>query len=144
MESPKGTASKQPEGAFESRKIAKRNSWGRAIVLTKSGDVDIRKKRDVEKNAGPEYQRLKLPRRKRTVSLFIDQDDDGKLITEEESSPDDRFLGKLILDRLGLVNQALFLLGHLRTLYVAAATNYAASYSSDCESRCASTANEDR
>jgi len=69
------------------------------------------------------YQKLKLPKGKKTVSLFVDQETETKLKTDEDKQDSNYvFLAKLSLDRLGLINRALSILGvlSLKTLYVSA------------------------
>jgi hypothetical protein len=66
------------------------------------------------------YQELKMPKRKRNVSIFVQQSTTAMLRTEETRQEDDVFLARLSLDRLGLANRALFMFGCLSTLYVSA------------------------
>jgi hypothetical protein len=56
------------------------------------------------------------------VSLFVAKNDGKSMKTEDNRDADDRFLARLSLDRLGLVNRILFFLGSLSTLYVSVAS----------------------
>jgi hypothetical protein len=60
-----------------------------------------------------------LRKRRKSISLYVDQDDETDFRTDEMRKENDRFLARLTLDHLGLANKALFLLGYLSTLYVA-------------------------
>lgn len=72
--------------------------------------------KSLEKSA---YEQLKLPKRKKQVSLFVAQDKENKFKTEDESQENkDVFLARLNFDNLGLTNRTLFHLGCLSTLYV--------------------------
>jgi hypothetical protein len=63
-----------------------------------------------------------LPKRKKNISLYVEEEDEKSIKIDENPSEDDRFLARLSLDRLGLVNRILFFLGSLSTLYVSVAT----------------------
>jgi hypothetical protein len=56
------------------------------------------------------------------VSLFVAKNDGKSMKTEDNREADDRFLARLSLDHLGLVNRILFFLGSLSTLYVSVAS----------------------
>ncbi|RYN36894.1 hypothetical protein AA0112_g4532 [Alternaria arborescens] len=104
------------------RKLQKTRSWDRVIVYdADSGDVDIRRKGEVDKeNTG--YTKLSLPKGKKEVSLFVDQETETNFKTEEDRrNSDDVFLATLSLDHLGLVNRAFFMFGFLSTLYISMA-----------------------
>ncbi|KAJ4377344.1 hypothetical protein N0V83_000169 [Neocucurbitaria cava] len=121
----------------EPQRVTRTRSWDRAVVFDpKDNSVDIRKKKDMDKisskllqlnwdwNEGRHllgnhrYQQLELPKGRKKVSLFMDQDDKMRLKTDEKRSGDDVFLARLNLSHLGLTNWALFSLGYLSTLYV--------------------------
>lgn len=71
---------------------------------------------------------LKLPKRKKEVSLFVDQETETNLKTEgADRRGNDVFLARLSLDRLGLLDRTFFVLGLLSTLYVSAPWNDDAS-----------------
>ncbi|XPS69363.1 hypothetical protein M3J09_001638 [Ascochyta lentis] len=100
--------------------LARRNSWNRALVLdTESGCVDIQRKSDIDEG---EYHKLKLKKGQKEISIYMGQDKQTRLKTEdiEES---DVFLARLNLDHIGLANRTLLLLGYLSTLYVSAPWN---------------------
>ena len=123
---------------FVPKKVSKTKSWDRAVIFDpRNNSVDIRKKRDVAKDGingrheankyqigglietgHHRYQELRLPKGRKNVSLFVEQDDKMKLKIDEERHSNDVFLAKLNLDHLGLRNWALFSLGYLSTLYV--------------------------
>lgn len=65
------------------------------------------------------YKALDLPKRRKSVSLYVEQDDETKLKTDETRKESDRFLARLTLDHMSLANKARFLLGLISTLYVA-------------------------
>jgi hypothetical protein len=63
-----------------------------------------------------------LPKGKKEVSLFVDQETETNFKTEEDRrNSDDVFLATLSLDHLGLVNRAFFMFGFLSTLYISMA-----------------------
>ncbi|KAF2688274.1 hypothetical protein K458DRAFT_427903 [Lentithecium fluviatile CBS 122367] len=96
-------------------------SWDRVVVYdTETGNVDIRKKQEVDKNKSG-YEELKLPKGKKQISLFVDSDKENRVKTGDETRQDkDIFLARLNLDNLGFTNRTLFRFGKLSTLYVAA------------------------
>ncbi|KAF2866967.1 hypothetical protein BDV95DRAFT_469719, partial [Massariosphaeria phaeospora] len=95
-------------------------SWDRAVVYdAESGKVSIRKRKDVNRDKY-DYE-LKLPRRKKEVSLFVDQETETNLKTEgADRQKNDVFLARLSLDHLSLMDRTFFILGLLSTLYVSA------------------------
>jgi DNA-dependent RNA polymerase auxiliary subunit epsilon len=62
---------------------------------------------------------LELPRRRKSVSLYVEQDDETKVKTQKTRKGNDIFLARLTLDHLSLVNRAHIFLGLVSTLYVA-------------------------
>ncbi|KAH9862483.1 hypothetical protein IAQ61_009900 [Plenodomus lingam] len=100
-------------------------NWGRRVVVydPERGDANVRKAKDVWHDAA-QYQLLKLPKRRKHVSLFVEENDDTKLkVGESEDekgngNADERLFATLSLDRLSLVNLVLFTWGRLSTLYV--------------------------
>ncbi|KAF1930024.1 uncharacterized protein M421DRAFT_419052 [Didymella exigua CBS 183.55] len=100
-----------------SARCTKKGNWNRALVLdTESGFVDIQRESDVD---GSEYQKLKLRKGQKKVLIYMQQDKQNRLKTENFEK-NDVFLAKLSLDHLGLANRALLLFGCLTTLYVSA------------------------
>ena len=73
---------------------------------------------------GPEsednYQKVKLPARRRQVTLFVDEETETKLTTRSTRSDGQSniLLAQLYLDRLGPYGQIFRFLGMLSTLYV--------------------------
>lgn len=67
-----------------------------------------------------EYQKLKLPPRQNSVTIFVDPETKSKPTTQTTSPDGDGnvILAKLYLDRLGNWAQVLRFLGQLSTLYV--------------------------
>jgi hypothetical protein len=64
------------------------------------------------------YQKIKLSKKRKDVSLFVEQNGETILKTEDERLSNDVFLARLNLDHLGFTNRARLRLGYLRTLYV--------------------------
>ena len=64
------------------------------------------------------YRKIKLSKKRKDVSLFVEQDGETIVRTEEERLSNDVFLARLNLDHLGFTNRARLRLGYLRTIYV--------------------------
>ena len=132
-----------PREEFCPKKPPRTASWDRAVVFDpRDNSVDIRKKLDVDQDVisgicqvailplsstdvcatGIKYQKLALPKRRKDISLFVEQDKRMKLKTGEQRASNDVFLARLNLDQLGLTNRALLLFGFLSTLYVSTDT----------------------
>jgi hypothetical protein len=68
------------------------------------------------------YDKLSIPKGKKSISLFVETADGTKLQTDQTCSANAKFLVRLSLDHLGMVNRALHALGYLTTLYVSFAS----------------------
>jgi len=123
------------------KKVTRTGSWGERVIVfdRDSGNVDVRRKSDVENGPALQIyicktkltlrtgrlvvQKFELPKRRRNISLFVKKNDDAKITIEENRSADDRFFASLSFDHLGLINRVLFLLGSLSTLYISVASH---------------------
>jgi len=81
------------------------------------------------------YKPLNLPRRKKSISLYVDEADEIKLKTKSrrksgkgKTDDGDKFLARLTFDHLSLANKARLLVGLLSTLYVAVEPSSAKSH----------------
>ncbi|KAF3048519.1 hypothetical protein E8E11_005814 [Didymella keratinophila] len=108
------------EKGTDGRDSLKSNSWERVVVFDpESGNVDIRRKKKANAHRGNQpYPSLDLNGRK-SISIYVEQNDETKLKTAETRTDSDRFLARLTLDHLSLINQARFAFGFISTLYVA-------------------------
>jgi len=80
--------------------------------------VRSRKEVDQDPNKG-DYTEIRLPRRERELTIFVDQETESKVTTEQTTGGQSNvMLAKLYLDRLGIWNQILRCSGKLSTLYV--------------------------
>lgn len=66
------------------------------------------------------YQKVKLPARRKSVALFVDEETESKLTTRSTGSDGQSniLLAQLHLDRLGTYGQIFRFFGMLSTLYV--------------------------
>ncbi|KAF1851253.1 uncharacterized protein K460DRAFT_273478 [Cucurbitaria berberidis CBS 394.84] len=112
-----------------SKGIPRTGSWDRVVVFDpENGQVDVRARREVQKDVdNGKYRKLKIPKRRKSMSLFVGKNDSTSLKIEENRNADDRFLARLSLDHLGFMNRAIFWLGNLTTLYVSVASRTASS-----------------
>jgi hypothetical protein len=125
---------------FVPKRPSRTGSWDRAVVFDpKRNEVRIQRKSEIRDDPesgrqigytrslvattlifdlDQKYCELKLPKRKKNVTLVVEEDDGMKLRIDEERKSNTVFLARLNLDHLGIGNRALFLLGKISTLYV--------------------------